>query len=195
MGASAWTCATAYQPDIQAAYRAARHEAFVTEDYFKPWDFYDHVARPDPFPATIDALLDYAGLDGTHSILDWPGDTSLQPWSAEALRRVFGTEEPTPEQVETAANAADLRFWDSIDGDYLVAYEGGAPVQIIFMGRAAISGDDGAASRRKRSEESLCTPFRQRGDGRLAAGCSWPARLGSAGCWGPAASSAEPPAS
>jgi hypothetical protein len=60
MGASAWSYTVAYQPDIQAALDALRHEQFVA------WK----QAHPRKLYKSIDALLNDVGADGTSSILD-----------------------------------------------------------------------------------------------------------------------------
>jgi len=98
-------------------------------------------------PATIDALLTYNRLNGTHSVLDYypafcESDTPLLwPFSKEALHHLFGTDKPTRAMVE----AREPAIWDFVlsragsqEGNYIVVYQDDLPHEIFVMG---ISGD------------------------------------------------------
>jgi hypothetical protein len=90
-------------------------------------------------PRTIDEALEWGGEDGTHSILDvertsmyrQPG-TAI-PLSEPRLREIFGTTEPTREQVEERAGevACLLRRGEAV---YFPVYEDGQPRQLAFLG-------------------------------------------------------------
>lgn len=136
MGASAWSHTVAYHPDSQVAYQHARQQAFETGDYFHWWDFYPHKTKPDPFPTTIEELVRCAGLDGTHSILDYGERRRWQASSAETLMGIFGTTTPTTAMIAAALRESET--WNRLDGGYLVGYAGDQPVTITFIG---ISGD------------------------------------------------------
>lgn len=104
-------------------------------------------------PRTIEELLRYNRLEGTHSILDYMHDGNynllppeaiaqrLRPISDKGLLQVFGTTQPSHEQIE----AQEGKLWDyvlhdaeEVEGDYIIAYEKGQPNEIYVMG---ISGD------------------------------------------------------
>ena len=133
MGASAWRYTVAYHPDIEVAYQHACQQAFETGAYFHWWEFSTHESKPDPFPTTIAALLEAAGEDGTHSILDY-SDLFVQ-WracSAENLRAIFGTTTPASSMIATVLD--DMRNWYRLDGNYLVGYGDDQPMTITFIG-------------------------------------------------------------
>jgi hypothetical protein len=132
MGASVWIYTVPYTPDIEAAYHQARQRAFETQDYFKWWEVAPHDERPDPFPTTIAALVELAGLTGTHSILDYPEDLHPSPWSASNLELVFGTTTPADAMIEQALETE--HFWCHADGDYLIAYVDDQPTTVYFTG-------------------------------------------------------------
>lgn len=108
-------------------------------------------------PRTIQELVRYNELDGTHSVLDFTfswSDSSwtllppeeaaryLEPISEKALLRVFGTTMPTRSMI----TEAQARLWDYLlddpeggsEGTYIVVYKDGVPHEIFVMG---ISGD------------------------------------------------------
>ena len=164
MGASAWNYIVAYQPDIQAALDALRHEQFAT------WK----QAHPRKRYKSIDALLSDVGADGTSSILDVnristtpltatkhdfshydfhnPQDMArfmavmnerigmMYPLSKEDYLTLFGTAQPTRQDIEQCTSALDT-LYERIERDsgiYLILYQNGVPTEIYFMG---ISGD------------------------------------------------------
>ena len=90
-------------------------------------------------PRTIDELLEQAAESGTHSVLDIervgarPGFGVAVPLSPTAVRRAFGSVEPTREQVEEgwAGVAERLGRWQA---RYLVVYHDGRPAEFAFIG-------------------------------------------------------------
>ncbi|QDU19687.1 hypothetical protein [Urbifossiella limnaea] len=93
----------------------------------------------DERPGSIDEALELAAEDGTHSILDIP-NTGLQrgfgvatPYPPRAVEQVFGTLEPTHEQVEESWDdvAERLERWEA---HYLVVYKHGEPSEYAFIG-------------------------------------------------------------
>jgi hypothetical protein len=72
MGASGWAHVVPYQPDLDAALAALRHQVFAAGDYIKP----SRYGLPDP--VSVDDLLEqeqyweFMGTSGTHSIIDVP---------------------------------------------------------------------------------------------------------------------------
>lgn len=96
-------------------------------------------ARGGRRPRSIDELLERAAECGTHSVLDIehvarrPGFAVAAPLTATALRRAFGTVEPTGDQVEQhwPDIAETLGHWQA---RYLAVYRDGQPQQYAFIG-------------------------------------------------------------
>jgi hypothetical protein len=95
--------------------------------------------RPGGPPRTIDEVLERAGEDGTHSILDishvgrerdFGVAVALAP---EVLEEFFGTAEPSHEDVEDRGLdlAEDLDRWEAV---YFVVYQHGRPHAYAFVG-------------------------------------------------------------
>lgn len=90
-------------------------------------------------PRSIAELLERAAECGTHSILDIEhtarrlGFGRAAPLNPTALRRVFGTAEPTHDQVEERWSdvAEQLGRWQA---RYLVVYRDGKPHEYAFIG-------------------------------------------------------------
>jgi len=90
-------------------------------------------------PQSIAELLERAGESGTHSILDIervgarPGFGVATALSAQALRRAFGTDAPTHDQVEDhwLEVAEQLHRWHA---RYLVVHRDGKPDEYAFVG-------------------------------------------------------------
>jgi hypothetical protein len=90
-------------------------------------------------PRSIADLLERAGESGTHSILDIervseePGFGVAAPLSADSVRRTFGTEAPTHDEVERhwPDVAERLGRWQAC---YLVVYHDGEPHEYAFIG-------------------------------------------------------------
>lgn len=94
-------------------------------------------------PATVEQAVEWAGEDGTHSILDVErtgmyraGGTAI-PLSEPRLRDLFGTTEPTRDAVEDGVGevAAALARWEAV---YITVYHDGRPSHLAFVG---VSGD------------------------------------------------------
>jgi hypothetical protein len=90
-------------------------------------------------PSSIRDLLRNNAESGTHSILDIfgiadePTFGAATPVPAEELVRVFGTTQPTVEQVESVPSdiGEDLERWHSV---YFIVYKDGQPHEIRFEG-------------------------------------------------------------
>jgi hypothetical protein len=95
--------------------------------------------RHDQRPRSIEELLELAAECGTHSILDIehvarrPGFAVAAPMTLASLRRVFGTAEPTHDQVEDrwADIAERLGRWQA---RYLVVHDDRHPKEYAFVG-------------------------------------------------------------
>jgi hypothetical protein len=93
-----------------------------------------------PEPRTIEELLEQQAESGTHSILDiteglsdGPDFGTAFPMPQDMLRELFGTLQPTHEQVEAKAmeRSEDLDRWQCW---YVVVYRDGAPSEMYFEG-------------------------------------------------------------
>jgi hypothetical protein len=193
MGASGWSYFVPYQADIGAALRQLQEQEFadgaygLREPYWRDMTFEDwlnpnpedpsHYSETErakifieyerwqnmPEPTTIEALQEWNGEEGCHSILDmvrvvdqafekisYRGMPHEEMW-AEVQRRfgavsplsdddlfdLFEDELPTREMVESCADELhDLR--DRWEGLYIVVYKDGQPDEIYFAG---FSGD------------------------------------------------------
>ena len=95
--------------------------------------------RLDGEPETIDELLEMVAEDGTHSILDIEHvgprlDFGVAaPLPASRVARVFGSPQPTHDQVEAnwGAIADGLERWQAY---YLTVYRDGQPAEYAFIG-------------------------------------------------------------
>lgn len=90
-------------------------------------------------PKTIEELLEMVAEDGTHSILDIESTGSRRefgvaaPMPPDQMRRFFGTEQPTHEQVEQTWGDAseELDRWQAY---YVAVYRNGKPHEYAFIG-------------------------------------------------------------
>jgi len=90
-------------------------------------------------PASIQELLRNNAESGTHSILDIfgiadePTFGAATPVPDEELRRVFGTTQPTVEDVESVLSdfGENLERWQAV---YFIVYKDGQPYEIHFEG-------------------------------------------------------------
>jgi hypothetical protein len=119
MGASGWQHFVPYEPDLGHALQQLR------EDVFRRGVFY---ARPGGgAAATIEALLERNGEDGTHSVLDVhrvteePIEPSALAWHAAVLAQTGAP--PPPDELHQHL-MAESRFWGAaapLSDDQLVA--------------------------------------------------------------------------
>jgi hypothetical protein len=90
-------------------------------------------------PSSIQELLEHNAESGTHSILDIFGIAdegtfgAATPVPYEELLRVFGTTQPTVDQVESVPSdiGENLERWQAV---YFIAYKDGQPQEIRFEG-------------------------------------------------------------
>jgi hypothetical protein len=88
---------------------------------------------------TLDELLEQSAECGTHSILDIervarrPGFAAASPLAQTSLRKVFGSLEPTHDQVEARWSdiAEGLGPWHA---RYLTVFREGKPYELAFIG-------------------------------------------------------------
>lgn len=100
---------------------------------------HDPDGEDDDRPGSIDEVLEQAAEDGTHSILDIPstgrrrGFGVASPYPPRAVEQMFGTLQPTHEQVEESwADVAErLDRWEA---HYLIVYDTGKPAEYVFIG-------------------------------------------------------------
>lgn len=128
MGAEPYDYTVPYEPDIQSALDKLRQQVFASGEY----------NGADLNPPTPEAALEMAEEDGTRSILDIsriseaPDFCCAAPFSADELRRYFGTDKPTKQMLRASDD-----FWDDLDrgmARYVILYEGDEPKEIYFAG-------------------------------------------------------------
>jgi len=128
MGGWPYQYVVPYQDDTQAALDALRADVFARGDFYGsetgPRDIKEAVAR--------------SGESGTRSILDIdrvsknPGSQRAAPLTAEETARYFGGVRPTVRMVEECE-----ALWEELErgqARYVVAYEGGVPAKLVFVG-------------------------------------------------------------
>ena len=99
-----------------------------------PW-----LRRPGRAPRTIEELLEEAGEDGTHSVLDITGIAkhrahgTAAPLSERLLRAAFGSARPTRAELRAGdwSFTEGLERWQAV---YFVVYEGGRSADYCFVG-------------------------------------------------------------
>ena len=160
MGASGWSYLVLYQPDINKALQELRRKVFEDGDYYKPIEWYkllyargilnekglnDRLRKleSEPQPKTIQELIQLRGHEGTHSIIDIEGVSSvpgfkiISPLTPLEFTDIFGTDGPTHEMIKQKAEELQV-LRDQWQGIYVVVYKNGLPDEIFFTG---FSGD------------------------------------------------------
>lgn len=133
MGHSCWSYFVPFQEDIATALEELREQAFVHRAY---------VWNGDTEPTSIEELIEWAGENGTESIIDMNGGVVDSPdfaavaqLSANLYQELFGTIQPTHEQVEEMLSSGELhavcRSWEGI---FIVVYSEEYPAEICFVG-------------------------------------------------------------
>lgn len=152
MGASGWYYAVPYHDDVAAALEELRASTFAAGDYYRD-DEDDLDDGPEATenrraqPTSPDELLAAQADSGTHSIIDidagisdHPRMGTVSPLTAAQLRSLFGTTEPTAEQVrawaEEGGYAQLRRRWEGV---YLVSYDATHTPDLLHF--AGFSGD------------------------------------------------------
>lgn len=139
MGATVWTYWVPYHADVGAALASARDKVFAEGDYHKGSGG-RRVKSPRSI-ADLFARMEALGLDteGTHSILDMtsigpePAFGVLAPLDDDQIDALFGTLTPTRAQVDAARGLIE-QIRDRWEGTYVIAYQDGAPSEILFIG-------------------------------------------------------------
>jgi hypothetical protein len=128
MGGQPYKYVVEWQEDPAVALEILRQDVFKRGAYQGS----EHPAR------TPDEALATAGEEGTCSILDIrrigtePGFFIASPLDDEDMEFYFGSRTPSLAEVDSCESV-----WRDIDrgtARYVVAYEGGAPKHIVFMG-------------------------------------------------------------
>jgi hypothetical protein len=159
MGASSWDYFVSYQPNIESALNELREQVFRSGHFFlrpqieiNPDQFADAaeevreqlpalIEREKSFsqPITIQALVDWNGEEGTHSIIDIerispiPAFGSASPFSTNQLMEIFGTDKPERSMIEKRkAEIAEMR--ERWEASYIIVYKSGRPGEIFFSG-------------------------------------------------------------
>ncbi len=135
MGAFAWKFIAPFGTDAEAILADAKRLAFEKGSYGKPY------ARGEPRAKNVAALLRACAEEGTCSILDVgslgpaPAPGVAGPFPRKTLEAALGTARPTLAQVEAGAGELYEALGRGCAG-YVVAYEGGKPTQVVFLGHS-----------------------------------------------------------
>jgi hypothetical protein len=128
MGAEPWDYFVPYEEDVGAALEKLRQREFRAGRFL----------GSELHPATIEEARMNMEEEGTASILDIervadePDFFAVAPLPREDLVRLFGTDQPTREMIETT-----LDFYEDIgrgQGIYIIAHKDGKPSEIFFAG-------------------------------------------------------------
>ena len=128
MGGHPYKYVVPYEQDIASALAKLRGDVFRRGDYL----------GGDQGFKTPEEALQMAMEEGTRSILDItkiadePAYMTASSLDEEELQHYFATTTPTVEQIEGCDE-----LWDEIDrgmARYVVAFDGDAPTQIVFLG-------------------------------------------------------------
>jgi hypothetical protein len=143
MGGHPWFYFVAYEADVNTALQKLRQREFHAGRY-------NPVMRNLPFPLgpqspspgaqhrSIKEALKAAEESGTRSILDMerisatPRSRAVAPLAGVDLRRLFGTERPTHDVVESSD--ALFEALERGQGVYVIVYKGDEPDEIFFAG-------------------------------------------------------------
>ena len=148
MGAEFWSHFVPYREDIRTALEELREQEFRAGRFRIPSQiqpgffgrmFGRHPRKPRP-PTTIEEAIRMADTDatGTHSVLDMerisetPASGAVWRLSAEELRCLFGTVEPTRKMVEESEELIDRI--DRGQGVCVITYREGKPEGLYFAG-------------------------------------------------------------
>ena len=128
MGAEPWSSFAKYDSDFQRALDAHRRDVFAAGQF----------RYSEEGPSSIEEALEIADADGTASILDIeriadePDFCCAAPLSAEELKRFFGSDRPTRDDIE-----ASDELWEDLErgqARFAVVYDDGKPSEIYFAG-------------------------------------------------------------
>jgi small ligand-binding sensory domain FIST len=143
MGGNSWFYFVKYEKDINHAlqqlkereFRAGRYSPVILLPEF-PVD--ENSQAPGAGHQSIEEAIDASGESGTGSILDMVRVGKkrefrvITPIAAEQLELLYGTKEPSREQV-----VGNMEFFEEIDrgeGIYIITYRDGAASEILFAG-------------------------------------------------------------
>jgi DDE superfamily endonuclease len=160
MGSSYWSYVAPYTGDAATSLRALQERLIRDRDYWH-WEGYPGTEL-QPWPETVEELWDNEDYwySGSHSILDIqrvvdttrpPSDShhnddysTVRPLSRDRLRRLFGTEKPTPAQFEAPTTDRQHPDYDAFwfeervrwTGHYVLLYADreDTPAEIGFWG-------------------------------------------------------------
>ncbi|MFO0892567.1 MAG: hypothetical protein U0790_25920 [Isosphaeraceae bacterium] len=143
MGAEPYFYFVKHQADLDRALQELRRREFQAGRYYPAMDELEFPPDEDsPAPgarhASIEQAFEDADADGTRSILDLervsdqPDFGVVTPLGEDALRRYFGTTEPTRAMIEQ-----NMDFFEDIErghGIAIVVHQDGAPSELFFAG-------------------------------------------------------------
>jgi hypothetical protein len=168
MGGDPYWYYARHQTDVETTLQSLRRQEFEAGRYrpaasFLSFPITDDTPAPGSQHSSIEEAIEATDASGTGSILDMfkaatvsydeALDASEQdgvdlfcttfPISSDELIRLFGTEQPTRQMIESVIilsqeneEAAD-EFWDSIDrgtGRHIIVYEDNEPTEVFFIG-------------------------------------------------------------
>jgi hypothetical protein len=143
MGAHPYFYFVKYNPDIQAALDELRDREFQAGRYnpvipFLEFPLGPHSPSPGAQHDSIENALEDSDADGTRSILDLdhvsdePEFCAVAPLPREELDRLFGTQQPTHENIEQSDELFERM--ERGQGVYIIAYKNGRPDELFFGG-------------------------------------------------------------
>jgi len=143
MGGEPYWYFVKYKPNLDQVLSELREREFRAGRYNPAMPFLNFPIDPNvPGPgaqhSTIEEAFEEADADGTRSILDIQaiGDTPdfcvAVPLEDEKLEELYGTAQPTHEQIEE-----NMDFLEEVDRGhcvYALAYKNGKPDEVMFAG-------------------------------------------------------------
>lgn len=143
MGGHPWFYFVDYEADITAALQRLRQREFRAGRYhpamrLPEFPIGPHSPGPGAQHRSIREALAAAAESGTRSILDMervsaaPRSCAVAPLAREELRRLFGSERPTHDQV--AGSDALIEDLERGQGVYVIVYKDDQPDEIFFAG-------------------------------------------------------------
>jgi hypothetical protein len=149
MGAHPYLYFVRYDPDVDAALQELREQEFRVGRYnpvvgHPQFQFPSEAAEANKPPPgaqhkSIRHAVEAAGADGTRSILDLdhvsdtPEFNAVAPLPPDELERLFGTEQPTHDEIEQNLDGV-FEGIESGQGVYIVAYRYNQPDELFFAG-------------------------------------------------------------
>jgi hypothetical protein len=143
MGAVPYWYTVKYQPHLDTALAELREREFRAGRYNPVMPFIDFPITPSSLAPgaghrSIQEAVTAAGADGTRSILDISAISDTKDYGvayrlpAEAVRSMFGTDQPTAAEVDVGL--CGLEDFDRGQAFCVVLYSDGGPSEVLFAG-------------------------------------------------------------